>query len=105
MEDTSRVLGVSLVSEFRVVSGPLQKHTHETWPGEHVLGVVLVDPNTLTIRELRKMLSEQLEALPSSFRFVTRQGLVPSCLHVRLLNPESVEIHKSNYILSRAQFN
>lgn len=68
------MLGISLVSELRVLSGSPKKNEQPVWSGEHVLGVVIANPDELTIRELRQLLSQQLETVPASFRFVTRQG-------------------------------
>ncbi|XP_062511654.1 uncharacterized protein LOC134187529 [Corticium candelabrum] len=69
-----QVLGVALVSELRFLPSSSHKKEQPSWSEDYVLGVVLGDPETLTIRELREMLSEQLETVPSSFRFLTKQG-------------------------------
>eukprot|EP00118_Oscarella_pearsei_P004674 m.20358 g.20358 ORF g.20358 m.20358 type:complete len:804 (+) comp28004_c0_seq2:101-2512(+) len=71
MAETGRLLGVSVVGELTL---PCKGGDSPQFSSERMLGLVIADEHSLTIKQLRSLLKEGIEGLPSSYRFVTSQG-------------------------------
>lgn len=58
-------MGVSLTSEMGC---------HGNKEHDSALGFILLDVSKMTVMEMREAMQKQVEAMPASFRFLTKQG-------------------------------
>ncbi|XP_038070958.1 uncharacterized protein LOC119739902 isoform X2 [Patiria miniata] len=64
-EESNSLVGISLTSEMGC---------HGNTEHDSALGFILMDASHMTVVEMREAMQKQVEALPASFRFLTKQG-------------------------------